>query len=101
MMMRVFATRYFYLAAAALLLSVACQKASIEYVKYNSEADVPRISAQDAKKEVDAGTAILVDGRGDTVFQAEHLPGAISIPYNADDRFDQLPKGKKIIIYCT
>ena len=86
---------------AAALLLVACQKPTIQYVKYSSDADVPRISAQDAKKEVEAGNAILVDGRGDAAFKAEHLPGAISIPYNAEDRFDQLPKGKKIIIYCT
>lgn len=80
----------------------ACQSAEIEYVKYESEETVPRISAADAKKEVDAGKAILVDSRSKAEFDAERLPGAISIAGGGSpDDFNKLPKGKKIIVYCS
>src|SRR5436305_12418479 len=88
------------------LLSIvvgACQRgAQIEYVKYENDAAVPRISAEDAKKEADAGNAVFVDSRGDAAFKQEHLPGAMVIPFGApDDKFSSLPKGKKIIVYCS
>lgn len=80
----------------------ACTPAEIEYVKYESEEGVPRISAADAKKEVDAGKAILVDSRSKADFEAERLPGAMNIAANAPaNEFDKLPKGKKIIVYCS
>ena len=87
---------------ASVALFLACQPSGVEYVKYDSEAAVPRISAVEAKKDFDAGNAVFVDSRGDPAFLAEHLPGALSIPDDAsEDRFSQLPKGKKIIIYCS
>lgn len=80
----------------------ACKPAEIAYVKYNTEEDVPRISAADAKKEVDAGNAVLVDSRDAGAFNFERLPGAINIAFGSTaDKFSQLPKGKKIITYCT
>ena len=90
-------------AAAAFAVVFACQKPLvIEYVKYESDAGVPRISAVDAKKEFDAGHAIFVDSRGDVAYKAEHLPGALNILFgSADEAFSQLPKGKKIIVYCS
>ena len=91
-------------AVLATLLVFACQKpVVIEYVAYVNDAAVPRISAEDAKKEYDAGNAIFVDSRGQAAFDVEHLPGAIVIPYTgtADQNFDQVPKGKKIIVYCS
>ncbi len=93
--------------AASILLfvfaSLACQRAAtIEYVKYASEAAVPRISAEDAKKEVDAGDAILVDSRGQAAWEQEHLPGSIAMQFgDPKTNFDDLPKGKKIIVYCS
>lgn len=86
-----------------LLFFVSCQKAQLaEYRKYANDADVPRISAEDAKKEVDAGNAVIVDSRGDSVFKIEHIAGAINIPFGAPkEKFSDLPKGKKIIVYCS
>ena len=78
----------------------ACAANQIEYVKYENEEAVPRISAEDTKKEFDAGTAILVDSRGEGA--ADKLPGAIAILPNAEaDKFNELQKGKKIIVYCS
>ena len=90
------------IAVAVLALLAACKPAEIEYVKYDTEEAVPRISADDSKKEVDAGNAILVDSRDKSAFDAERLPGAINIASNAaKESFDKLPKGKKIIVYCS
>lgn len=89
-------------AAVTIVLLAGCKAAEIEYVKYDNEAAVPRISAADSKKEVDAGNAILVDSRSKREFDAERLPGAINIAGNGSaDDFNKLPKGKKIIVYCT
>ncbi len=87
-----------------LVLFLACQKpAVIEYVKYTNDLAVPRISAEEAKKEYDAGNAVFVDSRGQAAFDVEHLPGAIVVPFQpgVDQSYDNLPKGKKIIVYCS
>lgn len=87
-----------------LLLLFACQKAPVapEYVKYDSDAAIPRISAEEAKKEYDAGNAIFVDSRGEAAWKAERLPGALEISMGAsDEKLSTLPKGKKIIVYCS
>ncbi len=92
------------LALFVLALFLACQKpAVIEYVKYTNDLAVPRISAEEAKKEFDAGNAVFVDSRGQAAFDVEHLPGAIVVPYQpgTDQNYDNLPKGKKIIVYCS
>ena len=89
-------------ATVVIAFLAACKPAEIEYVKYDSEEAVPRISAADAKKEVDAGNAVLVDSRDAGAFNFERLPGAINIQAGSStDKFDQLPKGKKIIVYCS
>jgi len=65
-------------------------------------AEAPRISAADAKKALDAGTAILIDVRDLGSWQQEHAKGAISIPSNElYARTGELPKDKLIIAYCT
>jgi hypothetical protein len=88
--------------AVVIALLAACKPAGIEYVKYETEEAVPRISAADAKKEVDAGNAVLVDSRDAGAFNFERLPGAVNIQAGATpDKFSQLPKGKKIIVYCS
>lgn len=91
-----------FLAMILTLIVAACQQAPvIEYVKYEGEAGVPRISAEDAKKEYDAGNAVFVDSRGDAAWKAERLPGALSIQSVTDEKLATLPKGKKIITYCS
>lgn len=86
-----------------LLFLIACQKVVVlEYVKFENDAAVPRISAVDAKKEHDAGNAVFVDSRGEGAWKAERLPGALEISMGAsDEKLSTLPKGKKIIIYCS
>ena len=96
----------FFSAFIAFLVLAACvtPPPKLEYVEYLNDAAVPRISPQDAKKDFDAGNAIFVDSRGQAAYDVEHLPGAIVIAYlgeNTEYNFDALPKGKKIIVYCS
>lgn len=64
--------------------------------------DVPRISLTDAKKDYDGGTAVIVDVRNETDYLQEHIKGALNITVaDLDAKADKLPKGKKIIAYCS
>ncbi|MFM9905227.1 MAG: rhodanese-like domain-containing protein [Pyrinomonadaceae bacterium] len=78
----------------------ACQTA--EYKKFKDDADVPRITIEDAKKAFDDGSAVIVDARAPEIYKQEHIKGAINIPIgSSDEKFDVIPKGKKIIVYCS
>jgi predicted sulfurtransferase len=69
-----------------------------------SEANVPRISAVDAKAAFDSGEAIIVDVRSVEAFTIEHIAGAISIPltnFENDPANLSLDKHQWIITYCT
>ena len=90
--------------AVLITIGAACSKAVSlpEYQKLQSETDVPRISVEDAKKDVDAGIAVIVDSRADSQYKAEHVAGSINIPLGSQvARFSELPKDKKIIVYCS
>jgi len=95
-----------FAAASALLLVFACSKATPPgFVKYKSDGDVPRVSVQDAKAELDAGTAILVDARPESTYNEEHAKGSINIPLGTppDKIKDEIAsaQGKKIFVYCS
>ena len=83
-------------------LLTACQQSGsnvVEFRKYTGEEDVPRISIEEAKKEVDAGRAVIVDSRAEDAYKHERIAGSINVP--SADKFDSLPKGKKLIVYCS
>ena len=64
--------------------------------------DAPRISLADAKKDFHAGTAVFIDTHAPEQFAQQHIPGAINVPANNMDPFlNKIPKGKKIIAYCS
>lgn len=93
------------LAIACLLTAVSCQKGTApapESRKYQTAADVPKISVEDAKKEVDVGKAIIVDSRAESAYKFEHIAGAINVPAGSpEDKLNALPKDKNILIYCS
>jgi 3-mercaptopyruvate sulfurtransferase SseA len=98
--------RHFIVSLAAIALTavlMACDAAAA-YHKMDKDADVPRISLEDAKKAYDAGKAIIVDARAQVTYDQEHIKGAINIPFGGEPTEEQLaklPKGKKIIVYCS
>lgn len=69
-----------------------------------TEADVPRITVEDAKAAVDGSEAIIVDVRSAESFAAGHIAGAISIPlaeFETNISNIALEKDQWIITYCT
>jgi hypothetical protein len=64
--------------------------------------EVPRISVQDTKIQLENGRAVVVDVRSRNSFDQSHIPGSISIPESEmDARLDELPRDKDVILYCT
>jgi 3-mercaptopyruvate sulfurtransferase SseA len=95
----------FALVVAAFVTAVACQqtgpKAS-EFKKYANDGDVPRISLAEAKKAFDEKSAVIIDARPEATYNTEHIAGAINIPFGEQDKMmDKVPKGRKLIIYCS
>jgi len=69
-----------------------------------TEDDVPRISVQDARAALEAGTVIVVDVRSESAYAEGHIPGAVSIPLDEFERNVNgiaLEKDQWIITYCT
>ena len=69
-----------------------------------TEAQVPRVTVEEAKAALDNGTAVIVDVRILESFVAQHIQGALSIPLTgieADPAGVKLDKDKWIITYCT
>lgn len=64
--------------------------------------DAPRITLADAKKDYDAGTAVIVDVRTESAYKEEHIKGSLNITIDTlAANLNKLPKGKKIIAYCS
>ena len=62
----------------------------------------PRISLADAKKAYDDGAAVFIDSRAESAFRAEHIKGATNISGDIlDAHLKELPRDKKIIVYCS
>ena len=69
-----------------------------------TEADVPRVSIEEALTAYSAGAAIIVDVRSTEDYNASHIPGALSIPldeFEIDPSGLDLDKEQWIITYCT
>ena len=88
--------------ATALILAGAAVARAAEAPAPVPPPDAKRIGVQDAKRQVDAGKALIVDVRALADFEIEHVAGAINIPnWLIVDRMAELPKDKLIILYCT
>jgi hypothetical protein len=69
-----------------------------------TDADVPRISLEEAQAALESGEAIIVDVRSSGAFEASHVAGAISVPLGVieqDLANVPLTNDKWIITYCT
>jgi hypothetical protein len=64
--------------------------------------EAPRITLADAKKDFDAGSAVFLDTRAEASYKNEHIKGALNITEaNLEEKYKEIPKGKKIIAYCS
>ncbi|MBK9924636.1 MAG: rhodanese-like domain-containing protein [Anaerolineales bacterium] len=69
-----------------------------------TDADVPRVTVENAKAAFDAGVAIIVDVRSQEAYDAQHIAGAIFISLadmSSNTANLKLDKNKWIITYCT
>ena len=71
-----------------------------EVKRFANEVEVPRITVAEAKKGFDEGTVIFVDARTEITYKEEHIKGALHIS-GSDESISSLPKGKRIIVYCS
>lgn len=69
-----------------------------------TDAEVPRVSLEEARVALESGEAIIVDVRRSDYFEASHIAGAISVPLGDIERNPTgvpLNKEQWIITYCT
>ena len=87
---------------AARPAATTAPRAEVDSHGHAEGADAPRIQLAEAKKDFDAGTAVFIDTHAPEQFAIQHIPGAINIPANNPDPYlNKIPKGKKIIAYCS
>ena len=69
-----------------------------------TEAEVRRVTVEEAQVALESGEAVMVDVRSPAAFEASHIAGALSIPL-ADVETNptslNLDKDQWIITYCT
>ena len=64
--------------------------------------EIERVSLEDAKAALDAGTAVFVDVRGVDAYNMSRIPGSLSIPLaELESRLTELDPNQWIITYCT
>ncbi|MEQ1603307.1 MAG: rhodanese-like domain-containing protein [Pyrinomonadaceae bacterium] len=83
------------------LTSLAVSAQTSEVKKPSNASEVPRIVLEDAKKAFDDSSAVFVDARSVEAYKQDRIKGAVMIEGAAENRFDGLPKSKKIIVYCS
>lgn len=65
------------------------------------EIDIAEVSPREAKRRLEAGTAIFLDARLCAEYEMGHLPGAVFAPFTQmPQRIAGLPRDREIICYC-
>jgi 3-mercaptopyruvate sulfurtransferase SseA len=78
------------------------QQPGVDPHGHTEGADAPRISLADAKKAFDDRSAVFIDTHLKNAYDDGHIPGAINIPVaELELKINTIPKGKKIIAYCS
>jgi hypothetical protein len=68
----------------------------------NPQAQVDRVTLNDAKEAYDTGSGVFLDVRDTESYSQSHIPGAISIPLGElGGRSGELEPDKWYITYCT
>ena len=63
---------------------------------------VRRLTPQELRDAVARGEAVVLDVRPETQYKADHIKGTLWIPDNEiNNRFQELPRGKLIVTYCS
>jgi hypothetical protein len=63
---------------------------------------VRRVTVAELQKMVADGDVVIYDTRARTAYDAEHIRGALSMPYDqVSNHSGELPKDKTLVFYCT
>lgn len=77
-------------------------KPSPSVVARATPEDARRVTADELRKMLDAGKAVVYDTRGKAAYDAEHIKGALSMPSDeVAARTGELPTDKTLVFYCT
>ena len=69
---------------------------------HSQDNSVARITLEEAKKAFDGGNAVFVDTRDSSSYSFNRIKGAIHLPMSDfATGWQKIPKGKKIIAYCS
>jgi 3-mercaptopyruvate sulfurtransferase SseA len=64
--------------------------------------EVPRVSLEEALSANKSGSAVFIDVRDRSAYEAEHIPGSLSFPLaQLDSQLKELDPNAWIITYCT
>ncbi len=74
-----------------------------DHAAHEVENKMPRISPEELKRLLAAGQAVVVDVRPAEEFRQAHIQGAINLPIQQIEsgQYPKLPRGKRLISYCT
>ena len=82
--------------------TVTTPPVSTQSVTADEAATVARIAPEELKSLVDRGAVTVIDVRDAEHFNISHIPGAVHIPMaQVEGEIASIPKGKKIVTYCT
>jgi hypothetical protein len=63
---------------------------------------VRRVTVEELQAMIADGSAVVYDTRAKMAYDAEHIKGAVSMPYDeVANRAGELPKDKTLVFYCT
>lgn len=83
-------------------LNSAVTNAAPKVDEHGHMDNAPRITLAEAKKDFDAGNAVFIDTRSKEAFETEHIKGAINVPVaDLEAKLSEIPKDKKLIVYCS
>jgi rhodanese-related sulfurtransferase len=67
----------------------------------NHRHEFHTLTPAEVQERLRQNEVVLLDVRPRVEFEAAHIPGAVSIPYNElDGRLSEVPPGKLIVTYC-
>ena len=63
---------------------------------------VRRVTVAELQAMLEEGRAVVYDTRAKTAYDAEHIKGSLSMPFDeVMNRAGELPKDKTLVFYCT
>jgi len=84
-------------------VAMRCMADAREVVEsYTREKDQPApMHTAEFTRILGEGDAVVLDVRPPVEFDAGHIPGALSIPFEElEDRIDEIPRDREVIAYC-